>query len=383
LNYLKIVLYSIPFFVFINLNASNPPNISPHEYIKNIHFCNEILPLEKPHVARQLRLAMRRLSRGMGYSIRTRASYCFSIIEPILRRNNIPLDFKYLCVIESGLVPNATSHKGAHGYWQFMPATARAMGLKIDGKIDERRDLSKSTQAACKYLKELYQKFGSWTVVAAAYNAGPGGASAYQRRGSENYYNWRAKAETRQYVYRVVAAKEWLKNPEQMTMIAMALSDPKNYVIENKPPLPTPKTTKPVYDFSRPALIVSVPDTQKIELPKIADKAPEVREPLYDLDRTLHTTTLESGSLQKGQTWTFIAKTDKRFSEMNIYKNDRIYATVERYDRASKNLILRATQVYSPQRNQITQINFVNVEANQLGTDLSKEDKKIFYWKKL
>ncbi len=96
----------------------------------------------------------------------------FEIIEPILKEEGIPDDFKYLAVAESGLDPRAESYAGAIGFWQFLSGTARDYGLEINGEVDERYHVEKATYAACDYLKDAYEKYNSWTMVAAAYNAG-------------------------------------------------------------------------------------------------------------------------------------------------------------------------------------------------------------------
>lgn len=103
-----------------------------------------------------------------------RANRYFPVIEPILKANGLPDDFKYLAVIESNLNPLAKSPAGAAGLWQFMSATGREFGLEVNSNIDERYHIEKETKAACKYLKDAYQKYGNWLCVAAAYNAGQG-----------------------------------------------------------------------------------------------------------------------------------------------------------------------------------------------------------------
>src|SRR5690606_1606222 len=128
-------------------------------------------------------------------------------IEPILRRHGIPEDFKYVPLVESGL-KSGTSHRGASGYWQFMPATARSFGLKVNGKIDERQDIIKSTEAAARYIKALYKIFGNWTLVAAAYNVGEGSLlRSIKSQGVDNYYLLSLNAETTSYVYRLISMK--------------------------------------------------------------------------------------------------------------------------------------------------------------------------------
>lgn len=101
-----------------------------------------------------------------------RANRYFPIIEPILKEQGIPDDFKYLALIESGLIPTVVSSAGAVGFWQFMAPTAKDYKLEVNKEVDERYNIEKSTYAACKYLKDSYKKFGTWALVAASYNAG-------------------------------------------------------------------------------------------------------------------------------------------------------------------------------------------------------------------
>jgi hypothetical protein len=143
-----------------------------------------------------------------------RANRAFPIIEPILKNNNIPDDFKYLAVIESGLV-NAVSPAGAKGVWQFMPETAKEKGLEVNEIVDERYHLEKSTEAACKYLLDAKRKFGSWTLAAASYNGGMTGVNKQiDIQKVTSYYDLLLNEETSRYVFRILALKEIMKNPK-------------------------------------------------------------------------------------------------------------------------------------------------------------------------
>lgn len=143
------------------------------------------------------------------------ASRYFPIIEPILAKNGIPDDFKYLAVAESNL-RNAISSAGAKGIWQFMDATAKEYGMMVSNEVDERYDLEKSTEAACFFLKKAYKDFGSWTLAAASYNMGPGGLrQAIQAQGVSNYYDLHLNNETSRYILRIVAIKEIMKSPKK------------------------------------------------------------------------------------------------------------------------------------------------------------------------
>lgn len=144
-----------------------------------------------------------------------RAGRYFPVIEPILKRNGIPIDFKYLCVIESGLT-NATSPAKAQGFWQFIASTGTTYGLVVNDEIDMRDNLVASTEAACKYLRTLYNKFHSWTAAAAAYNCGENGlARRIDKQGTDVYYDIWLNAETSRYVYRILAMKLIMQNPRQ------------------------------------------------------------------------------------------------------------------------------------------------------------------------
>jgi len=144
-----------------------------------------------------------------------RANRAFPIIEPILKKNGIPDDFKYLAVIESGLV-NAVSSAGARGVWQFMPETAKERGMEVNDIVDERYNLEKSTQAACSYFLSAKTKFGSWTLAAASYNGGMAGVNRQMDIQKEsNYYDLLLTEETSRYVFRILALKEIMKNPDK------------------------------------------------------------------------------------------------------------------------------------------------------------------------
>jgi hypothetical protein len=142
-----------------------------------------------------------------------RSNRYFPIIEPILRKYNIPDDFKYLAVAESGLT-QAVSPAQAVGFWQFLSGTAREYGLEINQEIDERYHIEKSTEAACKYLKESYERYGSWTMAAASYNAGRRGIDRQvERQKEKDYYDLLLAEETGRYIYRVLSYKLILSKP--------------------------------------------------------------------------------------------------------------------------------------------------------------------------
>ncbi|MEG1615676.1 MAG: lytic transglycosylase domain-containing protein [Bacteroidales bacterium] len=143
-----------------------------------------------------------------------RANRLFPIIEPILKQQNIPEDFIYLCAIESTLNTRALSPVKAAGLWQIMETTGKELGLEINAYVDERYDIEKSTIAASKFLKRAYQKYGSWMAVAASYNAGQGRISTeLSKQQSEDVFDLWLNEETNRYPFRMMALKEIMKNP--------------------------------------------------------------------------------------------------------------------------------------------------------------------------
>lgn len=145
-----------------------------------------------------------------------RANRYFPVIEPILKANGIPDDFKYLALIESGLNPIARSPAGAIGLWQFMPNTAKQFGLEVNNNVDERYHVEKATVATCKYLKQAYKKYNNWICVAASYNAGQGRISSELNKqlATQAMDLW-LNEETSRYMFRLLAAKQVVNNPQQ------------------------------------------------------------------------------------------------------------------------------------------------------------------------
>lgn len=144
-----------------------------------------------------------------------RSNRWFPLIESILSENNIPADFKYLSLVESGF-ENVTSPRGAKGFWQFMEKTAREYGLEVNDAIDERYNVEKSTKAACNYLLDSYDEFKNWTLVAAAYNAGKRRIKeSAEKQNVNDYYDLYLNEETSHYIFRILAIKTIIENPTQ------------------------------------------------------------------------------------------------------------------------------------------------------------------------
>lgn len=183
----------------------------------SVDFAGEIAPLKITDVKERLdrELLINANLHSTTTLIIKRANRVFPVIEPILQKYNVPDDFKYLAVIESGLT-NAVSSAGARGIWQFMPDTAKEKGMEVNDVVDERYHLEKSTEAACKYLVAAKNKFGSWTMAAASYNGGMNGVNKrIEEQQVTNYYDLALTEETSRYVFRILALKEIMKNPSK------------------------------------------------------------------------------------------------------------------------------------------------------------------------
>lgn len=184
---------------------------------ENLEFAGEPLPLENPDILEKMdrELLVNTYWQSNGLLMFKRSQKYFPIIEPILAKNGVPDDFKYLAVIESGLM-NVVSPAGARGIWQIMAATGKENGLEINDNVDERYNLEKATEVACKYLIEAKEELGSWTLAAAAYNAGVAGISRrLEEQQVTDYYDLLLGEETGRYLFRVVALKEILSHPSK------------------------------------------------------------------------------------------------------------------------------------------------------------------------
>mgnify|MGYP005841303977 CR=1 FL=1 len=192
---------------FKEFNLNIPPDLN---------FAGEPVPIEDFAVREKIDKEFVRSSFWTSkstYHIK-RAMRWFPVIEPILKAHNIPDDFKYVAMVESGFT-NTVSPKGATGFWQFVESTATNYGLEINDNIDERFNIEKSTIAACKFLNDAYKELGSWTLVAAAYNRGIGGISKQiEKQGYNDYYNLYLNTETARYIFKILAIKEIITRPK-------------------------------------------------------------------------------------------------------------------------------------------------------------------------
>ncbi|WP_372767404.1 lytic transglycosylase domain-containing protein [Lutibacter sp.] len=202
-------------------NTSETYQIKALKIPENLDFAGERVPTENDDIKERIdkELLVNTYWQSNTMLLFKRAHKYFPVIEPILKKNGIPNDFKYLAVIESGL-QNVTSPAGAKGFWQILDATAKENGLEVNDNVDERYHMEKSTQAACNYLKAAKENFGNWTLAAAAYNAGNRGVSSkMETQKVSSYYDLLLGDETERYILRIVALKEIMSNPEKYGFI--------------------------------------------------------------------------------------------------------------------------------------------------------------------
>jgi hypothetical protein len=227
---LMIGLLSLNLIVFSN--KRNTDDYYKNEFRKNykvyslnlpskLDFAGESVPLNQFDVRESLdrELLLNTYWQSQSILLHKRAFRWFQKISPILKKNGIPDDFKYVALIESGFT-NAVSPSGASGFWQFLDKTANNYGLTVNDNVDERYHIQKATEAACKYFKEAYAKFGNWTLVAASYNMGINGlGKQIENQKVNNYYDLLLNQETARYIYRILALKEIMQSPQKYGFI--------------------------------------------------------------------------------------------------------------------------------------------------------------------
>jgi hypothetical protein len=183
---------------------------------KTPEFCGEAVPVSDYTIRESLEkeLLVNTYWQSQTLLFFKRCNRWFPVIQPILKRNHIPDDFKYIAVVESGFT-NVVSPAGATGFWQLVEPTAKNYGLEITDEVDERYNVEKSTEAACRFFKEAYDRYHNWTLVAAAYNLGMGGIDKQlEKQRASNYYDLFLNDETSRYVFRILAVKDILTRPK-------------------------------------------------------------------------------------------------------------------------------------------------------------------------
>jgi len=217
------VLFLLPLTACSNSGSQLPDSLGTHLFTpvklpEKLTFAGEAVPMEyfdvRESLDRELLSTVYFHSQTIRY-IKNMPRY-FSIIEPILKSNGVPEDFKYLCVAESGFDVRALSPAKAAGLWQLIESTAKENGLEINAEVDERYHIEKATEVACRMFKSAYQKFGSWALVAASYNGGRAGLDQkITAQKVKSYYDLLFVEETTRYVFRILALKLVMEDPEK------------------------------------------------------------------------------------------------------------------------------------------------------------------------
>ncbi len=231
---MKKITYVLPVIAFITIafllmnvigtsNIKVIKNVSEKYEIKAVKipaylsFAGERVPTEIPDIKERMdrELLVNTYWQSNGLLLIKRANKYFPVLEPLLKKHGLPDDFKFLALAESGFI-DETSSVGAAGMWHFMKSTGKEYGLEINKNVDERYHIEKSTKVAADYLKKSKKRFSSWTLAAAAYNAGNYGISKrLKAQQVSNYYDALLPDETERYVFRIIALKEVISNPKK------------------------------------------------------------------------------------------------------------------------------------------------------------------------
>ncbi|MBN2428285.1 MAG: transglycosylase SLT domain-containing protein [Deltaproteobacteria bacterium] len=202
----------------LDKDGAIPPLLESLRLEQKLSFCGEVVPLEDPEVRERMEkeLLLSLWDRDQAVLWLKRSTRYFPVIEAMLSRAGLPDDLKYIAIAESALRPHVGSPKGAIGFWQFLPETGRLYGLTVNEFIDQRRSLTASTKAAVNYFSTLYEKFGSWSLAAAAFNMGEEGLQAeILAQSVNNFYRLYLPLETQRFLFRVLSAKLILTQPER------------------------------------------------------------------------------------------------------------------------------------------------------------------------
>lgn len=203
--------------VFSESETMSPLPAISFEVPKEILFAGKPVPLNVPDVRERLdkELQINCYLHSNTIFLIKRANRWLPQMEEIMKKYDIPEDFKYLPLIESNLL-NVVSPRDAVGYWQILSDSGKELGLEITDQVDERYDPLKATEAACKYLRKSYTKFENWELVAASYNRGMTGVQkALDNQKVDSYYDLFLNDETSRYVFRILAIKEIIENPKK------------------------------------------------------------------------------------------------------------------------------------------------------------------------
>lgn len=210
------IFYLVLFLVCSSGYSYSDTQIS--DFLRNINevsFCGKKVPLDRFDVRERLEkeILLCMWDKAQVFLWLKRSKRYFPVIDSLLEKNQVHNDLRYIAVIESALRANAKSSKRAVGFWQFIPSTGIDYGLKVNKFTDERRDINKSTMAAINYLKDLYERFGSWELSLAAYNMGESRLKKFmEKQNAKRYYDLWLPQETMRYFFRIIAAKLIFEN---------------------------------------------------------------------------------------------------------------------------------------------------------------------------
>ena len=303
-----------------------PPLLDSLRKVGKLEFCGEPVPLGRQEIRERLEkeLLLILWDRAQVILWIKRANRFMPHMESVLRDKGLPDDLKYLAVIESALRPHAGSHKGAIGFWQFIRATGRKYGLRIDADADERRNVFASTRAAAAYLKALHDLLGSWTLAAAGYNMGEEGLqSEILAQKTMDYYRLYLPLETQRYVFRAIAAK-------------LVMSNPKKYGFHFSPDdlYPPMAFDRVQADCPEETAIQVVAEAAGTHFKQIKDLNPELRG--HYLPRGSHTLAVpKGGATNFPKRFAALRQARKKGRQQRIYvvrRGDNLTAIAERFN---------------------------------------------------
>jgi membrane-bound lytic murein transglycosylase D len=251
-----------------------PPLMDSIRFSEEIKFCDITIPHGNTEIRQRLEkevlLAVH--NRPQVILWMKRSGRYFPIIEKILKQEEMPLDLKYVPVVESALRPHSNSSKGAVGYWQFLKSTGKRYGLRIDGNVDERKNIFKSTRAGCYYLKKLNTEFSSYLLALAAYNMGEFGLNTeIEAQENKDFFSLYLPLETQRYVVKIIAAKMILEHPEKY-----------GFFLKPSDLYPEFRFSKINFNLNRKTPLVMIAQAAQIPFKTIKDMNPEIKG--YHLD---------------------------------------------------------------------------------------------------
>ncbi|MDG1146966.1 MAG: transglycosylase SLT domain-containing protein [Crocinitomicaceae bacterium] len=351
----------------LNYEQDSVPSFSNEVYCERLNAMNEASPFHldcNEYTLNTIKFFAKK-RRGFARVVLGRSKLYFDMFEAKLTAHDLPIELKYLAVIESGLRPQVKSRAGALGLWQFMYGTGRMFGLKESSYIDERMDPEKATEAACKYLKKLYGIYDDWNLALAAYNAGPGNVNKAIRRSGNKLSYWEVRPflprETQGYVPNFIAAAYLLTHHAEHNIIPMeatirypqldticlnkgvhmaSISELLSFELEEV------KRLNPVY---KKAYIPKTPNQQCISLPAIQiGQLVTLEDSLYRLEKMRYSVSTTTPPKTNGGT------TAKTYTYHKVRSGETLGAIAAKYGVSVAEIQringLRSTKIYVGQR---------------------------------